>query len=54
MKKYETFSERLFAEARLCRNLGDTKGAEAWERQAEQELEYEQQGQGYHYERVAQ
>jgi hypothetical protein len=52
MKKYETFSERLFAEARLCRNLGDTKGAEAWERQAEQEREYEQQGQGYHYETV--
>jgi hypothetical protein len=52
MKKHETFSERLFAEARLCRNLGDIKGAEAWERQAEQEREYEQQGQGYHYETV--
>ena len=41
MKKYETFSERLFAEARLCRNLGDIKGAEAWERQAQHEKAYE-------------
>jgi hypothetical protein len=40
-KKWDTPSEAFQAEARLCRNLGDTKQAEAWERQAEMEREYE-------------
>ena len=43
MKKYERFSEALLAEARLCRNLGDEKQAQAWERQAEMERAYEEQ-----------
>jgi hypothetical protein len=40
-KKWDTPSEAFMAEARLCRNLGDTKQAEAWERQAEMERTYE-------------
>ena len=45
MKKYETFSEALRAEARLARNLGDLDMAHKWDRQADMEEEYEKEQQ---------